>query len=347
MGRTRTQLLEVLDAAYDLEANAGTWMTGVCSAAARAFPNATGALAYRYKVVQGAPSLTSDVVGNVEYLDVPEEGHESVSAASVMRAYVAPSHAEPTTVFHADPRSGRVPEALMRMWAKHDVIDMFGVYATRPGEENMTIGIGMPRISYPEVRAQGIEQLSRDWTNIARHLEHAQRIRDTIAVDCIAAEFDVHGAGDFSKRAEPHRDELLALAKRTEHARTEMMHNGLAVWDQLLCGRWSIVRLQRTSGRLRFLALENPRSDDLRVLTPIERAVIDRVASGQSNKVIAMDLELHLSSVGNITARAMRKLGIDRRVHVAALARLLAGLQPPMPHLARASAAANYAAITP
>src|SRR5262249_39789329 len=126
----------------------------------------------------------------------------------------------------------------------------------------------------------------------------AQRIRDTVADGYIAAEFDTHGVGDFSKPAKLHRDELRALARRTEHAGTEMARNGRGVWDQLLCGRWSIVRLQRANGRLRFLALENPRSDDLHVLTPTERAVIERVASGQPNKVIAMDLELHLSSVG-------------------------------------------------
>ncbi len=147
--------------------------------------------------------------------------------------------------------------------------------------------------------------------------------------------------------AELHRDELRAFTRRTEHAGTEMTRNGRAVWDQLLYGRWSIVRLQHANGRLRFLALENPRSDDLHVLTPTERAVIERVASGQPNKVIAMDLELHLSSVSNITARAMRKLGIDRRVHVAALARLLARLQPPTLNVAHANAAANDHSITP
>jgi DNA-binding NarL/FixJ family response regulator len=96
------------------------------------------------------------------------------------------------------------------------------------------------------------------------------------------------------------------------------------VWDQLLRGRWSIVRFRNASGRLRFLAIENPRLDSLRALTSVERAVIERVAVGEPNKVIASDLALHTSSVGNITARAMRKLGIERRVHVAALAQLLA-----------------------
>jgi len=204
-------------------------------------------------------------------------------------------------------------------------------------------GTGIPRTSTQIPPAAAISHVSASPPAGAR--AKAQVIRDTVADECIAAEFDLHGAGGLSKSAELHRDELLTLARRTEHA--DMRRNGLVIWEQLLCGRWSIVRLQRAGGRLRFLALENPRSDDLRVLTPIERAVIERVASGQSNKVIAMDLEFHLSSVGNIIARAMRKLGIDRRVHVAALARLLARLQPPTLHVARANAAANAPAITP
>jgi len=321
---SRVQILDVLDAVYDLDANTEPWMANVCASAVRVFPDATGALAYRYNLIGGMPALTSCVVGNAEYFDVPGEGHDSVSLESITRAYTAPSHAEPTTVFHANPTSGHVPAALLQMWAKHDVADMFGVYATRPGSESMTIGIGMPHVSYPDMRAPDLRPISRDWTNVARHLEHALALREAIAADRVAAEFDTNGAGDFLGGAEHHRDELLILAQRTERARGETEQDGAEVWDQLLRGRWSIVRFRRASGRLRFLAIENPRLDNLRALTPVERAVVERVAAGEPNKVIAIDLDLHPSSVGNITARAMRKLGIDCRVHVAALARLLA-----------------------
>jgi DNA-binding CsgD family transcriptional regulator len=270
------------------------------------------------------PALTSGVVGNAEYLDVPDEGHDSVPVESVIRAYSAPSHAEPTTVFHADPSSGRPPAALLQMWAKHDVADMFGVYATRPSGESMTIGIGMPYVSYSDLRAPDLQRISHDWTNIARHLEHALTLREAFTADRVAAEFDANGAGDFLGSTEHHRNELVSLAQRIEHARRSTEHGGAEVWDQLLRGRWSIVRFHRGSGRLRFLAIENPRVDNLRALTPVERAVIEGVAAGKPNKVIASDLDLHLSSVGNIAARAMRKLGIDCRVHLAALARWLA-----------------------
>ena len=319
----RAQLLDVLDAAYDLDAGSEQWMANLCGAAVRVFPGATGALAYRYHLTGGMPALTSGVVGNAEYLEVPDEGHDSVSVESIMRAYSAPSHAEPTTVFHADP-SGRAPAALLRMWAKHDVVDMFGVYATRTGGDSLTLGLGMPRVAYPDLRTSDLRPITRDWTNVARHLEHALALREAVAANRVAAEFTASGAGEFVGDAAHHRDDLLALAQHTEHARGETERDGVHVWDQLLRGRWSIVRFRRASGRLRFLAIENPRQDRLRALSPVECAVIARVAAGESNKVIAIDLDLHLSSVGNITARAMRKLGIDRRVHVAALARLLA-----------------------
>lgn len=323
----RVQLLDVLDAAYDLDADAEAWMVNVCASALRVFPNATGALAYRYNLVGRGPALTSGVVGNVEYLEVPDEGHDSVSVDSIMRAYSAPSHAEPTTVFHADPTTGKAPSSLLQMWSRHDVADMFGVYATRPGGESMTIGIGMPRVSYPDMRSPELRPISRDWTNVARHLEHALSLREAVATGGIVAEFDANGVGDFRMGAEDHRQNLLALAQRTECARAEADCSGVEIWEQLLRGRWSIVRFRRANGRLRFLAIENPRFDNLRALTPTERAVMELVAAGKANKVIAIDLDLHLSSVGNIIARAMRKLGIENRVHVVALARISAGVQ--------------------
>jgi DNA-binding NarL/FixJ family response regulator len=50
-----------------------------------------------------------------------------------------------------------------------------------------------------------------------------------------------------------------------------------------------------------------------------------RVAAGSANKVVAAELDLHPSAVARILTRALRKLGIERRVHLALLSRLLEG----------------------
>lgn len=322
----RAHLLDVVEAAYELDRPADAWHHAIVAQAARVFPGATGALGYRFRLTDGMPQLTSEVVGDTDFLAVPDEGHSQLDLAKIYRAYSVPSHAEPTTVFHADPTTGAVPEALQSMWAKLEVSDMFGVYATRPGAECMTIGIAMPARRGFEVRAHDWRPLSRQWTCLARHLEVALAVREAQAAGEVVADFDLHGTGDFSPKAAADRASLVAGAARIEHERRAFgagNDDSLAVWERVLSGRWSMIRYRRHGGGVRFLAIENPRADVLRRLTPLERQVVEIAASGHANKEIAARTQLHASSVANILTRALRKLGIDRRIHLPILARVL------------------------
>jgi phosphatidylserine/phosphatidylglycerophosphate/cardiolipin synthase-like enzyme/DNA-binding CsgD family transcriptional regulator len=61
----------------------------------------------------------------------------------------------------------------------------------------------------------------------------------------------------------------------------------------------------------------------LRALSLLERAVIEQLAHGRQNNAMAASLGLHEASVGNILSRAMRKLGIAPRVHLARFAGMI------------------------
>ena len=317
----RGRLLDVLDTAYDLDASDDAWQRQVVERVQHAFDDADGVLSFKYRLDQGLPQLTSAVVGDPRFLEVPDEGHQSVDPKSVYRAYTAASHAEPTTLFHVNPTTGEPPRDLMRMWERHGVRDMFGIYATRPGGESMTIGIALPRETTPEVRKVDWECRIRSWGAVARHLENALIVRDAMARG-VAAEFDLSGKGDFNAAAAGARAELVEAARSLEHHREEcdeLKPEAMDVWSQLLRGRWSIVRSSRNGGRMRYLAIENPLGDTLRGLSSLEREVVVRMAKGESNKVMAIDLELHLSTVNNLVASALQKLGIARRTHLPAL----------------------------
>lgn len=318
-------MLDVLDATYELNSTDDAWQRQVVTQVERAFPDSDGVLSFKYRLTDGQPVLTSGVVGDPRFMAVPDEGHQSVDPRSIFRAYTAPSHAEPTTLFHADAVTGAPPEDLMRMWARHGVRDMFGIYATREGADSMTVGIALPRSTTPEIRATDWRARRQAWGAMARHVENALNVRDALSGN-VVADFDALGRGDFLDRAAGSRAELLEAARSLEHHR-EAAHAGdvgaLDVWSQLLRGRWSIVRHQRHGGSLRYLAIENPRGDTLRVLSDLEREVIRRAAAGESNKVMAIELELHLSTVCNVLAAALRKLGVERRTHLPALQSLL------------------------
>lgn len=324
-------MLDLVDAVYSPDTSSAAWHEAIVENAVRAFPGAIGALSYCYRLEGGAPVLTSPVHGDAALLGVPDDGHSQFEMTRIHRAYTAPPHAEPTKVFHADPRTGKAPEVLDRMWGKFDCADMFGVYATREGAESMTIGITMPRLVYSSVERRDGEPMRREWTSVARHLASALALRESLAPDAtprakdrIVAEFDERGRGEFRNGAELHRRALLDLARRSERARDEIADGGgLSVWDQLLRGRWSIVRRVRGNGRLRFIVIENPEADTLRALTDVERAILVRAARGEANKVIAADLGIGISAVANTLARGLRKVGVEHRVQLALVARLL------------------------
>jgi DNA-binding CsgD family transcriptional regulator len=258
-------------------------------------------------------------------MSVPDEGHATMDMKALFRAYTAPSHAEPTTLFHAHPETGEPPPALLRMWERHGVRDMFGVYATRALGDSFTIGIALPRATTPEIRAADWRARRQSWSAVARHLENALVVRDALAKGP-SADFDLAGHGDFGGAAVEKRDELVETARQLEHER-DAAHGGdpkaLDAWSRLLKGEWSIIRYQRNGGRMRYLAVENPQGDTLRSLTPLECDVITRAAAGQSNKLMAAELELHLSTVTNVLATALRKLGLERRTHLPLLQSLL------------------------
>lgn len=319
----RRQLLDVVEAAYDLDASDDAWGEGLVAAAVGAFPGASGALGFRYRLVGGAPEIAAEVLGDPAFLDVPSEGHEQVSTEQVLKAYRAASHAEPTTLFHANPTTGEVPDGLRHMWARHGLSDMFGIYANRHESESLTLGIAMPRVTYPTIAARDFRQMRRQWSALAKHLELALAVRESVREGRIVGELDEHGRGDLDDSVAPHRAALASSVQRLEHARrqsTEGDDAALSVWEGLLRGRWSIVRHRRHGGRLRFLAIENPPADVLRMLGPLEREVVARAAAGEANKAIAIDLGIHVSSAAEILTRSMRKLGVQHRVHLAQLA---------------------------
>ena len=91
------------------------------------------------------------------------------------------------------------------------------------------------------------------------------------------------------------------------------------LWEGLVSGRWQLVDSSDREG-YRWLLLR--RADDPRPLTAREQEVVRRVATGESNKAIAIDLEVSPSAVARTLTRALKKLRLASR---ADLARLVPG----------------------
>jgi FixJ family two-component response regulator len=105
------------------------------------------------------------------------------------------------------------------------------------------------------------------------------------------------GALDFIEK--PFRDQELL----------DRVHQALT-WDK-----------ERRAKNLEILAIR----ERLATLTPREKEVMERVAQGQANKVIAMDLKVSQRTVEIHRARVMEKMGVRS---VAKLVRAVAAAKP-------------------
>ena len=320
----RAPVLDVLRAAYALDDDDERWLTGVCEAARGTLGNA-GMLAYRYEI--GADSVRLPIlIGDDLLRELPTQGHAQLSRQDFVPIYAAgPQAARMTHLYGRLAGLDRpwLPPALQRLWGERDLADMFGVFAGNHDMKGLVLGFGLTSTrSRVDWRRQ-----QRIWLGLADHITRAVELRDRLRA-APAADFDLRGRGEFTGDAARARPALCSAA-----AHLEALHGGrpsdeetlLELWRALMAGRWSIVRYHSRGGQVRFLALENPRSGwGLRALTTKERAVVERVVRGESNKRIAIEQGLSEASIPRILDRALHKLGLQHRAQLCQLAGSLA-----------------------
>jgi DNA-binding NarL/FixJ family response regulator len=95
-------------------------------------------------------------------------------------------------------------------------------------------------------------------------------------------------------------------------------------WDALVDGRWSLVDQFDTDGKRFVVALPNATiARDPRALSAIERAIAERVALGNTNKLVAYELSIPTGTVATRVAAIARKLGVRSRVEIVDRVQLL------------------------
>lgn len=93
----------------------------------------------------------------------------------------------------------------------------------------------------------------------------------------------------------------------------------MPLWQGLVEGRWSLVDRFDSDGKRFIVAIRNdPEHTDPRGLSLRERQIAEYVGIGYGNKAIAYTLGISLSTVSNSIACVLFKLGLQRRVELAA-----------------------------
>lgn len=119
-------------------------------------------------------------------------------------------------------------------------------------------------------------------------------------------------------RSASARDALREAAERIDRARSRRGRSdpdaALEAWQGLVSGRWSLVDQFDRDGRRYVIARRNdPVLESPRSLTPQERQVLAYATFGRSNKEIAYELGLSVSTVSSHLSNAAKRLKIDTR----------------------------------
>lgn len=108
------------------------------------------------------------------------------------------------------------------------------------------------------------------------------------------------------------------------------------LWKELVAGKWRITDRVEEAGRCHWILQPAPgEQDEARALNPRELAVAELVALGRSNKCIAFDLKMGVSTVAGHIASIERKLGLSSRLELIQLFACFPGEVPSWRDMAR------------
>jgi DNA-binding CsgD family transcriptional regulator len=174
------------------------------------------------------------------------------------------------------------------------------------------------------------------WSMMAAHLSAGYRLRScphgTSVLDAEALvdgeaivdpDGKVHHAVGVA-RARPNLERLRDAAVAAIRARGELRrhdaYEALRLWQALVAGRWSLVDRFDSDGRRFLVARPNhPSAPQHRRLSGRETQALTLAALGHSNKIIAYELGLSMSSVATLLRRGLAKCGLRSRAEMVEL----------------------------
>jgi DNA-binding CsgD family transcriptional regulator len=336
--------IALVEAAYANAATEGEWLEGLARASSPMIPRGQGLFAFIYDTRDPEwVNLSSiSVVGidpsfaNALLVAPIERGVETRAMVRIFRSML---------VTTARKELGRTPPILREQFAgvlaASGLSDARVVNATDPSR--MGVAFVAPTVDAGPWSAREV----RLWSRLAAHVAagfRIHRLRRQLAT------VQADGSGEAILRPDGHLEHAEGVA-RGERARSALRRSvlalerargplrrrdgdgALALWEGLVAGRWSLVDHFDSDGRRYLVAHRNdPDAPDLRGLTLRERQVVGYAGAAHSNKIIAYELGLTLSTVAGHLARARAKLALPS---LAAIREMLAVL--PMPSHAAAA----------
>lgn len=196
--------------------------------------------------------------------------------------------------------------------------DTFGVNALDASGHGLWLGAPLPSVArIPAARFTLLQRFSA-------HLTAALRLRRTTlrSKPKAAAILSPNGALLDAEKGEgvvEAREDLRRATVAFDHARTKKARSDAELatrrWRPLVVSRWSLIDDFDTDGRRFVVAVENgPPTRPVRTdLSEREHQIMTQAHLGHTDKVIAYELGLSVSTVRVLIHRATRKLGASTR----------------------------------
>ena len=317
-------LIDIVEAAYHVEADDEQWLAGIAAACRSVLDDGFGVCAFQFEHQMGEPPS----IVRVTKLGIPDE--LSRIYASVFRGMDPTVQTRPFT--HGPCTTGsqmmgqrdefKHNEHMKRHVHRFGMHDSLWITAAEPSGSGCGIHAGRKEIRWTS------RAFRERWARIAAHLAAAARIRrrlrDAAApppVEAIVAPDGkvLHAEGAATEPGSVERLRHAVLGVEAVRSRRDMPDalERLNGWRGLVEGRWSLLDQFESDGRRFVVARENaPQPPGPGAFTMRERQIVGYAALGHDNKIIAYDLGIAHATVKVLMARAAAKLGVHSRAEV-------------------------------
>lgn len=322
MDGSKSTVIDVVEAAYNLETQASEWLPNVLRAARPMLDVgfAYGGSTWAGRSHDGAPFVTRAVLGHGPS-DLPLKmlgAAQELGVEAVRR--------DTDTIIGTVRLLSESPEHVREAIGRHTgCTDSLDVCAVDPDFHGVTLNA----LSHEPISLTARQR--EVWFMLLVHLAAGHRLRRAISEppDVSAATLtdlphnaealvDPHGFA-VSQAAGGARDRnaskiIRDAAVKVDRARSKLRrsdpHEALRIWNGLVRGRWSLVDWFDSDGRRFVIAKPNaPHLKDPRGLTSQEHLVATYAARGESSKAIGYRLGLSAARVSALRRDAMHKLG--------------------------------------
>jgi DNA-binding CsgD family transcriptional regulator len=316
------QILDVIDAAYQVERSDAAWLESLALAARPHLDEGFGVAAFEYyKPVGGMPEIVRTF--HVGIPDELEAIYRTVFETMDPEIRLRPFRMGPCIAgsqlmgmrqdFKEQPHMKRYVQTF-------GMYDSIWITAAEPSGYGVGFHSGRRKIGWATP-----SQVKR-WGHIAAHLASAVRLKNLLrgtpggvkppeaVLDPSGRIHDATGPASTSAARELLRRAVTALEQSRGSIRVKDPDRSLAMRKALVGGRWSLIDEVDLDNRRYIVARENePVAPGPESLSPREKQILGFAKLGHHNKLIAYELGIADSTVRVLLARAAAKIGVKTR----------------------------------